>query len=223
MGKWISLEEVQEINKAIQKHTDPEIRKKFNITKRQLDSLKSNYGLVRNWWLFFPTFPGEIWKRIRNSDTAVSNLGRFRRLRSGKIIQPWEGSKGKYLYLEITKDKELKTVLAHRMVAISFVKNPNPKTKKEVNHLDGNKRNILPENLEWCTPEENVRHAIETGLKKPNLGLSNGMSKLSLDEVIAIRSCTTSRRVKELSKTLNVNEKTALKCYYKLTYLDIDL
>lgn len=48
----------------------------------------------------------------------------------------------------------------HRLIALQFVPNDDPESKTQVNHIDGNKLNNKTENLEWVTPEENMRHSV---------------------------------------------------------------
>ena len=43
----------------------------------------------------------------------------------------------------------------HRIVAKAFIPNDDPDTKTCVDHIDGNKHNNLPSNLEWVSRSEN--------------------------------------------------------------------
>lgn len=77
-------------------------------------------------------------------------------------------------------------LIAHRLVAKAYI--PNPDNKPQVNHKDGNKQNNHVSNLEWCTAQENVQHAYDTGLAKALSGTENYGSKLSEEDIRYIRA-----------------------------------
>ena len=64
-----------------------------------------------------------------------------------------------YLYSQLRKDGKGVNKLIHRLVAETFIE--NPENKPCVNHIDGNKHNNNINNLEWCTYSENERHSID--------------------------------------------------------------
>lgn len=104
----------------------------------------------------------EIWKDIKGFEGLyqVSNLGRVKSLKKDIIMKPSKHREG-YLYYILRKQGR-KTFKAHRLVAITFI--PNPESKPEVNHKDGNKKNNSADNLEWLTRSENAIHAKENNL-----------------------------------------------------------
>jgi hypothetical protein len=78
----------------------------------------------------------------------------------GKRVRGSLNSKG---YVQITVAAGQK-ILLHRLVAALFLDSPLV-DQTQINHIDGNKRNNAVSNLEWCTPSENVRHAVRIGLR----------------------------------------------------------
>jgi len=91
----------------------------------------------------------------------------------------------------------------HRLVAIHFI--PNQLNKPYVNHKNGIKDDNRSENLEWVTNDENMRHAVETGLIN-NKGENAHLSKLKNEQVIFIRASNLNN--KELGEMFSVHAHT---------------
>lgn len=99
----------------------------------------------------------EIWKDIIWYEWLyqVSNLGNVKSLfRYKKILSP---SKWRYLRVSLTKESVTKDYSIHRLVAQTFIQ--NPENKKEVNHINWIKYDNRLHNLEWCTRSENEIHS----------------------------------------------------------------
>lgn len=119
----------------------------------------------------------EIWKDIEGYEGKyqVSNLGRVKSLKrkcnvlngyrtvNEKILNLNKNRYG-YVTVNLSKNNKNKICTIHRLVATAFI--PNPENKPQVNHIDGNKTNNIVENLEWVSKEENMQHAVNTGLLK---------------------------------------------------------
>lgn len=101
----------------------------------------------------------------------------------GKWIKLSHSIKNNRVCYCITNQKSNKYVLAHRILAMLFI--PNPENKPWINHRDSNPLNNSISNIEWCTPKENSLHAVEFGFLPK--GSCVKTSKLKESEVIEIR------------------------------------
>ena len=104
----------------------------------------------------------EIWKTLPFDDRyEVSNLGRVKSFvrdrENGKLLTQSDNGCG-YMQCSISG----KCFLCHRIVAFTFI--PNPDNKKEINHISGDKLDNRVLNLEWNSRMENMKHAIKNGL-----------------------------------------------------------
>lgn len=122
----------------------------------------------------------EIWREhpYYNGIYLISNMGRVKsvdqivpcksgatRVHKGKELKQFKNERG-YLCVVITKGKKSKIKKVHRLVAETFI--DNPQCKPQVNHIDCNKQNNNVTNLEWCTNAENMFHASKNGLVSKN-------------------------------------------------------
>lgn len=97
-------------------------------------------------------------------------------------------ARGGYLRVQLSSRRLGKegTPSLHLLVAAAFL-GPRPEDR-EVNHIDGNKLNNAVSNLEYVTRAENVRHSFRLGLVPRPSGAAHHNSKLSEDDVVAIRA-----------------------------------
>lgn len=65
-----------------------------------------------------------------------------------------------YCAVSLSKGKKAKTYLVHRLVAQTFI--PNPDNLPEINHKDCDGHNNRIDNLEWCDRAHNINYADRT-------------------------------------------------------------
>ena len=102
-----------------------------------------------------------IWKNVPDiPNLEVSNSGLVRTFHHGwnrTVIKKMREDKDGYLIVSVVlADKSETTRRVHRLVAQTFIENPN--NLPIVNHLDGDKQNNHVSNLEWTTVSGNTKH-----------------------------------------------------------------
>lgn len=102
------------------------------------------------------------------------------------------------------ENKKAKTHLIHRLVAQTYI--PNPDNKPEVNHKDGDKTNNSLSNLEWVSKPENAQHALKAGRYKIMKGEKNGYSKLKDKDIPIIRALLKNHSQSQIAKMYGVNQ-----------------
>lgn len=130
----------------------------------------------------------EVWKDIKGYEGLyrVSNLGRIKSLpkKRGRgngyytkelILTPKIDKYG-YKAVCLRKNNKNHHHTVHRLVATMFCE--NPMNKDVVNHIDGDKLNNSASNLEWCTVQENTKHAYEHNLGGFRDNVLNNLKKI---------------------------------------------
>lgn len=98
----------------------------------------------------------EIFRKIDGYENyQISNLGRVINNKTNKILKPGINSSG-YLYVNLCKNGKQKNYLIHRLVALSFIN--NPENKNCVDHINNVRTDNCIENLRWATHRENSQN-----------------------------------------------------------------
>ncbi len=159
----------------------------------------------------------EIWKDIKGFENKyqISSLGNVKSIDRYDSLGRFKPSKLRtisiekdgYSYITLVGNKsKSKSFFIHRLVAQAFL--PLPKTKDlQINHIDGNKNNNSIDNLEWVTAQENVIHALKTGLRCS--GEDHYWAKLTNAQVLEIPNLLNlGYTQKKISKLYNVSYST---------------
>lgn len=180
----------------------PKSRKKFS------KFLKEYYNLIET------SDEIEEWKNIDLGDYPIyqiSNHGRVRRIDNQYVINPFHSyrkdTNGNFiydrptylrvqLYYYVNGERHKKHCEISRLVALAFIPIPEKYLSEgytadnlEVNHIRGGYEiyNNFVSNLEWCTTQENIDKAFETGLRHPPKGKKHHAT--FVDESFVMRIC----------------------------------
>lgn len=160
----------------------------------------------------------EIWKDITGYKGyyQVSNHGRVKSKMlwrgRGEIILKDCLNRDGYKLVSLSKSGRKKTFQVHRLVCEVFIQ--NQEAKEFVNHIDNDPSNNRLDNLEWCTPKENVQHSIKTndGVWVSSFKKKKKLRQLSMNGEL-IRIWDSSQDVADALKVLRTNISAAARKY----------
>jgi hypothetical protein len=104
-------------------------------------------AFTRRWFKEIPGLPG-YW---------INKKGRVWSMKTRRFLR-WFHNIKYYWRVNLFVAGRRARAFVHRLVAITFIPNPDPSNKIEVNHKDYNTENPYAGNLEWMTPLENRLH-----------------------------------------------------------------
>lgn len=98
--------------------------------------------------------------RVRTLDKVMSNENGTRFIK-GRILKQHVSKSKSYPYVGFRIDGKIVTKSVHRLVAQTFI--PNPDNLSDVNHIDCDRTNNNVDNLEFCTASYNNKYREKYG------------------------------------------------------------
>ena len=119
----------------------------------------------------------EEWRQVRDYNLEISNTGKFRNTKTGKVLKQqtnWNGRK----YIRFTTHTGYKVKLyTHKEVATAFIPQVLPE-RTEIDHIHSFEENSIL-SLQWVTSTENKELSYRRGTHK---------SKLTFEQAQMIRT-----------------------------------
>lgn len=160
----------------------------------------------------------EHWKEIPGWEGyyAASTLGRIKRIAGSprcpidRILKPMPYGNwgGYYMVAPVRTGHKQRPMMVHRLVLMAFAGLP-PSPAHEGNHINGDKLDNRPENLEWVTRAENIKHAYDTNLHGRYVGSNASAAKLTEVDVADILKRIAAREYRrDLAREYGISTKS---------------
>ena len=108
------------------------------------------------------------WRPVPNYEGIyrVNNIGQIQNIKTGHYLKYGLNEQGYLRTFLYNKKHERKFFFVHRIVCSAF--HDNPFNLPQVNHINMNKTDNRPENLEWCSQSYNIKHSFDNGRREHN-------------------------------------------------------
>lgn len=165
---------------------------------------KANGGRGIEEWRDIPGYEGVYQASSTGMIRRIANLGR-RDLHERVLIQSVD--EDGYHKVELRSDNRRRKFGVHQLIALAFI-GICPEGF-EVNHIDLNKSNNIPSNLEYITHVANIAHARAFAEINSARGSSHGLAKLDEQQVSKIKQLLRDgHQQKVIAAKFGVNHRT---------------
>lgn len=143
----------------------------------------------------------EIWKDIEETNYEISNRGRVKNKKTGKLLRISKTDKVRAGFYSLRVGKKYKVVTVAQLVANAFI--PNPLNLKYVNRISSDLEDNQPENFERSN-ERKCFHGNNIVAKKSKIFLEAAAKTTNLQE-IAEETGFSYNLARKYKKRLNVD------------------